>query len=91
MCLKGTRVAWHDLGHNFPDGWPPLDTEDGKISTGSPTAIQLSGTTASGGNAVRMWTIPLIRTVARAPIRAPLNTVAPVARKALSSTSQPVR
>src|SRR5262245_40873157 len=28
MCLKGTRVARHDLGHNFPDGWPPLDTED---------------------------------------------------------------
>src|SRR5215467_13296479 len=38
-----------------------------------------------------MWTMPLMRTVARVPIFAPLKMVAPVARKTLSATSQPVR
>ena len=63
----------------------------GRISAGSPTAIQPIGTVASAGSAVLTWTTPLIRTSARAPIRAPLKTVAPVARKALSATVQPVR
>ena len=38
-----------------------------------------------------MWTTPLMRTVLRAPIRAPLKTEAPVATKTLSSTVQPER
>ena len=44
-----------------------------------------------GASTVRICTMPFMRTSARAPIRAPLNTVAPVARNTLSAISQPVR
>ena len=63
----------------------------GRTSAGLPTAIQPIGTVVFGGSTVRRWTTPLILTSDLLPIIAPLKTVAPVARKTLSSTSQPLR
>src|SRR5262249_15278094 len=63
----------------------------GRICAGSPTAIQPMGTVAPTGTAVFTCTTPLIRTSERAPRRAPLKTLAPVATKTESATGQPER
>jgi hypothetical protein len=63
----------------------------GRIWAGLPTAVQFSGTVAPSGSMVLMWTMPLTCTSALQPTRAPLKTVAPVAKKASSSTVQPTR
>src|SRR5215813_1983952 len=59
----------------------------GRICAGSPTAIQPMGTVAPTGTAVFTCTTPLIRTSERAPRRAPLKTLAPVATKTESATA----
>ncbi|GHB51316.1 hypothetical protein GCM10010306_051280 [Streptomyces umbrinus] len=61
------------------------------MRTGSPTATQPIGTIESAGSTVRTCTMLLIRTSERVPIRGPLKTRLPVARKTSSSTRQPVR
>src|SRR5262250_2156212 len=63
----------------------------GRICAGSPTATQPMGTVAPTGTAVFTCTTPLIRTSERAPRRAPLKTLAPVAMKTESATVQPER
>src|SRR6266702_5625077 len=72
---------------NRPD---PLVFMPGQDLGWSPTAIQPSGTVAPSGSAVRRCTMPLMRTSARRPIRAPLKMVAPVAMKTSASIEQPV-
>ena len=59
------------------------------ICAGSPTATHPIGTVDSGGSTVRRCTTALMRTSLRRPMRAPLNTRVPVARKTSSATVAP--